>query len=172
MDIERVPAALQERLGIAATAGLLQLLDSTHREWRGDVIAASSDRFERRLVEEIATVRVQIAQVEASIRRDMAETASSIRRDMATMGAEIRQDMATMGAEIRQDMATMGAGIRQDMATMGAGIRQDMGTMGAGIRQDMASGRVELFKWCFLFWIGQVVAVAGIMGVLLRAFRP
>jgi hypothetical protein len=69
-------------------------------------------------------------------------------------------------------MATMGAGIRQDMATMGAGIRQDMGTMGAGIRQDMASGRVELFKWCFLFWIGQVVAVAGIMGVLLRAFRP
>jgi hypothetical protein len=139
MDIERVPAALQERLGIAATAGLLQLLDSTHREWRGDVIAASSDRFERRLVEEIATVRVQIAQVDASIRRDMAEMGASIRRDMATMGAEIRQDMATMGA---------------------------------GIRQDMASGRVELFKWCFLFWIGQVVAVAGIMGVMLRAFRP
>jgi hypothetical protein len=161
MDIERVPAALQERLGIAATAGLLQLLDSSHREWRDDVMAASSDRFERRLVEEIATVRVQIAQVDASIRRDMAE-----------MGASIRRDMATMGAEIRQDMATMGAGIRQDMATMGAGIRQDMATMGAGIRQDMASGRVELFKWCFLFWIGQVVAVAGIMGVMLRAFRP
>lgn len=103
------------------------------------MIAASSDRFERRLIEEMAAVRVQIAQVEASVRRDMAE-----------MGASIRQDMATMGAE----------------------IRQEMWTMGAGIRQDMASSRVELFKWCFLFWIGQVVAVAGIMGMMLRAFRP
>jgi hypothetical protein len=172
MDIERVPAALQERLGIEATSGLLQLLDHTHREWRDDVIAASSDRFERRLVEEIAAVRIQIAQVEASIRRDMGEMGASIRRDMAAMDARIRQDMATMGADIRQDMATMGADIRQDMATMGASIRQDMATMGASVRGDMASGRVELFKWCFLFWIGQVVAMAGIMGVMLRVFRP
>ena len=150
MDIERVPAALEARLGIEATSGLLQLLDSTHRAWRDDVIAASSDRFERRLVEEIAAVRVQMAQVEASIRRDMREMGASIRRDMATTGADIRQDMATMGASIRQDMVTMGA----------------------GIREDMASGRVELFKWCFLFWIGQVVAVAGVMGMMLRVFRP
>ena len=150
MDIERVPAALQERLGIEATSGLLQLLDSTQREWRDDVIAASGDRFERRLVEEIAAVRVQIAQTEASIRRDMAQ----------------------MGASIRQDMAQMGASIRQDMATMGADIRQEMAAMGAGIRQDMSSGRVELFKWCFLFWIGQVVAMAAIMGAMLRAYRP
>ena len=161
MDIERVPAALEARLGIEATSGLLQLLDSTHRAWRDDVIAASSDRFERRLVEEIAAVRVQMAQVEASIRRDMRE-----------MGASIRRDMAAMDARIHQDMATTGADIRQDMATMGASIRQDMVTMGAGIREDMASGRVELFKWCFLFWIGQVVAVAGVMGMMLRVFRP
>jgi hypothetical protein len=44
--------------------------------------------------------------------------------------------------------------------------------MGAGIRQDMASGRVELFKWCFLFWVGQVLAMAGMMGVMFRLLRP
>lgn len=146
MDIEQVPDALQERLGVEATSGLLQLLDRAHREGRADVITACTDRFERRLVEEIAGVRVQIAQVEASLRRDMAE-----------MGASIRQDMARMGADIRQDMARMGADIRQEMT---------------GIRQDMASGRVELLKWCFLFWVGQVVAIAGIMGMMLRLFRP
>lgn len=135
MDIEQVPAALQERLGVEATSGLLQLFDRAHREGRADVIAACTDRFERRLVEEISGVRVQIAQVEASLRRDMAE-----------MGASIRQDMARMGADIRQEMT--------------------------GIRQDMASGRVELLKWCFLFWAGQVVAIAGIMGMMLRLFRP
>ncbi len=157
MDIEQVPAALQERLGVEATSGLLQLFDRAHREGRADVIAACTDRFERRLVEEISGVRVQIAQVEASLRRDMAEMGASIRRDMVEMGASIRQDMVEMGASIRQDMARMGADIRQEMT---------------GIRQDMASGRVELLKWCFLFWAGQVVAIAGIMGMMLRLFRP
>jgi hypothetical protein len=35
----------------------------------------------------------------------------------------------------------------------------------------MADGRFELIKWCFLFWIGQVVAVSGILALLLRAVR-
>ena len=43
--------------------------------------------------------------------------------------------------------------------------------MGADIRQDLSSGRVELFKWCFLFWIGQVVAVGSLMAVMLRLVR-
>jgi len=128
MEMQQVPAALQERLGFEASAGLLQLLDRAQREWRADVMGACTDRFERRLVEEIASVRLQIAQVEASIRQDMTE--------------------------------------------MGASIRQDMTQMGADLRQEMASGRVDLLKWCFLFWIGQVVAVAGVMGMLLRMFRP
>lgn len=35
------------------------------REWRADVIAACLERFERRLVEEVAGLRVQLAQTEA-----------------------------------------------------------------------------------------------------------
>ncbi len=168
MEMERVPAALQERLGLEATSGLLQLLDSTHREWRADVIIACTDRFERRLVEEIASVRLQIAQVETSIRRDMAEMGASIRQDMTEMGAGIRREMADMRAGIRQDMAEMAATLRREMTAMGAENRAET----TSIRQEMAAGRVELLKWCFLFWIGQVFAMAGIMGMMLRMFRP
>jgi hypothetical protein len=161
MDIELVPDALRERLGLEATTGLLQLLDRAHREGRADLMDASADRYERRLAEEIGGVRVQIAQVEGALRRDMAE-----------MGASIRQEMAEMGASIRQEMAEMGASIRQEMAEMGASIRQDMARMGADIRRDMASGRVELLRWCFLFWVGQVVVMTSIMSVMFRMYRP
>lgn len=171
MEIEAVPAALRERLGIEATDGLLKLLDHAQSEGRADVIAACTERFERRLVEEVAGVRVQIAQVEASLRHELAKTAADIRQETAQMGADIRVEMAQMGASIREDMAKMGASIREDMAQMGASIREDMVRMGAGIRQDMSSGRVELLKWCFLFWIGQVVAVGTVVGVMLRLVR-
>ena len=138
MDIEQVPAALRERLGVEATVGLLQVLDNSHRDGRAEMIAACTDRFERRLVEEISGVRVQIAQVEASLRGEMTE---------------------------------MGAAIRRDMVEMGASIRKEMGEMGGSIRQDMASGRVELLKWCFLFWVGQVLAIGGLLAVMLRLTR-
>lgn len=128
MEIEQVPEVLREHLGTEATSALLRVLDVSHGEERTTVIAACTDRFERRLVEEISSVRLQLTQVEASLRKDMTE-----------MGASIRQDMAEMGATIRQDMAT---------------------------------NRVELLKWSFLFWVGQVVAVAAIMGTMLRLFRP
>ena len=160
MKMDAVPGPLREQLGVEATGGLLQLLEVSHREWRTDVMAACTERFERRLVEEVAGMRVQIAQTEAVLRRDMAE-----------MGADIRHELAQMGAGIREDMAAMGASIRVETAQMGASIREHMALMGGSIRQDMAAGRVDMLKWCFLFWIGQVIAISSILGVMLRTIR-
>ena len=127
MSVETVPAPLRERLGPEATDGLLHLLELSHGEWRADVIAACAERFERRLAEEVAGLRVQIAQTEAVLRRDIAE-----------MGADIRREVAQMGGDIRQEIA---------------------------------AGRVEMLKWCFLFWIGQLVTIASIVGIMARLIR-
>ena len=127
MQVAAVPGPVREQWGVDATERLIQLLDVSHREWRADVMAACTERFERRLGDEVAGLRVQIAQTEAVLRRDMAE--------------------------------------------MGAAIRVETAQMGAGIRQEIAANRVELLKWCFLFWIGQVVAIGSLVGVMLRAMR-
>jgi hypothetical protein len=39
------------------------------------------------------------------------------------------------------------------------------------LRQEIATGQVELIKWCFLSCVGQVLAVEGMMGVMLRLAR-
>jgi hypothetical protein len=150
MDVDAVPVALRERLGPEATGGLLTLLDHAQKEGRADVIDACVERFERRVVEEISGVRVQLTHVEATL----------------------RQDMGRMESGIRQDTAAMESGIRQDMARMESGIRQDMGRMESGLKQDINTARFDLLKWCFLFWIGQVVAMTGILSVMFRLFRP
>ena len=116
MEIDAVPAVLRARLGSEATGGLLELLDISQREAREDVITACAERFDRRLVEEVSGLRVQIAQVESSIRQDMAQLRASLREDIAT-------------------------------------------------------GRVDLFTWCFLFWVGQVLAIGGMLSVVLRVMR-
>ena len=46
-----------------------------------------------------------------------------------------------------------------------------MANMGSDLRGEIASGRVDLFKWCFLFWVGQVLAIGGLLAVMLRLTR-
>ncbi len=121
MDSAALPIALKDRLGPEATNGLLQLIDGMEIDLREDVITACTERFERRLVEETSTLRVQIAQVE-----------SSIRQDMTRLGRELRQEIGALGSQ-------------------------------------MASDRFDLLKWAFLFWIGQVVAIGTLIGVMMRA---
>ena len=39
------------------------------------------------------------------------------------------------------------------------------------LRLDMSNLKFDLLKWCFLFWIGQLAAIAAIMTALLQGLR-
>jgi hypothetical protein len=88
------------------------------------VVSLAVERFERRLVEEIAGVRVEMARSEARL--------------------------------------------REVIAGQGATLRVEMAQLAAAIRQEMALNRLEVLKWAFVFWVGQVIAVVGLVGVMLR----
>ena len=55
------------------------------------------------------------------------------------------------------------------LSSVAADLRLDM----AGLRVEMQKGfaelRVELLRWSFFFWIGQVVAVASLLAFMLRS---
>jgi hypothetical protein len=38
----------------------------------------------------------------------------------------------------------------------------------SSVRQEVATTRVEMLKWSFVFWIGQVAAMAGLLAFMLR----
>ena len=150
MENKAVHAALRDRLGAEATGGLLDLFETVRREWREDVIEVCATRFERRLVEEVSQLRVEMVQGDAALRQEMSELGANLRREMADLGGDLRGEIAELGGNLRREMAELGG----------------------GLRQEISAGRFELLKWCFVFWIGQVVAVAAILGVMLRFVRP
>lgn len=109
VQFNEVPEPLYDRLGDQATIGMLDILESSEREWSTNVLTAASDRFERRLAEELGALRVEMTHAMTALARDL--------------------------------------------------------------RQEMATTRVELLKWSFLFWVGQLAAVSGLIAVVLRAGR-
>jgi hypothetical protein len=40
----------------------------------------------------------------------------------------------------------------------------------SSIRAELANARVETLRWSFVFWVGQVLAVAGLLAFMFRAF--
>ena len=126
MDSNTVPAALRERLGSEGTNDLVWLFQTARAEWTGEIVNLAVERFERRLVEEISGLRVEMARGHATLREELARESATLREALAQQGAALRVEMAT--------------------------------------------NRFELLKWSFLFWVGQVLAIGGLMAAMLRAF--
>lgn len=51
-------------------------------------------------------------------------------------------------------------------------LTEALSDLKVGLREEMATTRIEMFKWSFLFWIGQVVTLGGLMIVVLRSMLP
>ena len=159
MESNTVPTALQERLGSEATHDLVRLFDTARFEWTADVVSLSLERFDRRLVEELARLRI-----------DMAQEGAGLRENLAQQGADLRERLAQQGADLGEKLAQQGASLRGEIAAVRTDLKSDMQEGFASIRQEMATNRFELLKWSFLFWIGQVFAIVGLVGAMLRAF--
>jgi hypothetical protein len=50
-----------------------------------------------------------------------------------------------------------------------AAMRVEMGNGFSAMRREMGDLRVEWLKWSFLFWLGQVAVLTGVMALLLKA---
>ena len=96
MRTNHVSPTLRDRLGPEATIGLLEAFESEEMAWSERVLNLAVERFERRLAEEIAGLRVAVV-------------------------------------------------------------------------REIHEGRVETFKWAFVFWIGQVATLAGLLAFMLRS---
>lgn len=81
---------------------------------------------------------------------------------------EFRLDMAKEFAAVRVEAAKEFAAVRGEMAKEFAAVRGEMAKEFAAVRGEMAETRFSMLKWAFVFWVGQLVAMTGIMTLLLR----
>jgi hypothetical protein len=47
-------------------------------------------------------------------------------------------------------------------------VARDLSTLRGDVARDLSGVRSELLKWSFVFWVGQVAAMAGLLAFMLR----
>lgn len=56
--------------------------------------------------------------------------------------------------------------LRTEMRSEIQGLRSDMSQLRLEVRADIANARADAVKWSFLFWMGQMAAISGLMTLL------
>lgn len=97
------------------------------------ILNVATDRFERRLSEEAAKLRVE----------------------MGAFRDELRGEIHALRIGM-QDLRTDMNGLRNEMHGLRVELRADL-------KAAIADTRSELLKWSFLFWVGQVAAITGLV---------
>jgi hypothetical protein len=128
---------LQERLGRDATLGLVELFDAEREKWKEDVLNTAADRFERRLTEQVSGARV-----------DFAGQLSALRE-------ELHRGLAGVRVELHEGLAACRAGFESGQSALRAEIQSGQSAL-----------RADLIKWSFLFWVGQLAAIAGLLAYI------
>jgi hypothetical protein len=88
-----------------------------------------------------------------------------LRNKLGDSGSEGLHEMFSLYHQISSDRFE-----RRLTEEIGA-LRLEMYQGFAGLRQEIATVRVELLKWSFLFWAGQLAAIAGLLSYMLPAGR-
>ena len=112
----------------------------------------------------------------------MPVTAKLSRRFYETFGDDIANELvewfnqvdATYRADLRElnelNFARFEASLKQQMAELGARLerRADMAQLEARLDRRITGLRADLIKWMFVFWIGTLAPLAGLVVLLTR----
>lgn len=110
----------------------------------------------------------------------MPVTARLLHRLRETLGDEASDDLlawweegATVNRAAVREIADLyfqrfDAHLERRLAELGAELRTELRSEIGRVEKDLANQRADLLKWMFMFWIGTVVPLAGLMIALLR----
>jgi hypothetical protein len=94
-------------------------------------------------------------------------------RLVASTKAEWTDEVLTTAVDrfdrrLTTEISSLRVDYTREMATLRQDITEGMSALRQDFTRDLSSVRVELLKWSFLFWIGQVAAIAGLLAFMLR----
>lgn len=59
--------------------------------------------------------------------------------------------------------------LAEEMSALRLDVRQTLHDELTAVRRELSDTRVEMIRWSFFFWVGQLAATAGLLAFMLRA---
>ena len=123
------------------------------RETAESVIETAALRFEKKLTEELGGVKTDVSGLKIDVAGLKTEVAD-LRHDVDGLKTDV-SILKTDVAELKGDVG----GLKRDMA----GLKTDFLERIGKIREDMQRLQAGTIRWMFIFWVGQIGILFGII---------
>ena len=144
--MQRLSLAVRERLGEEAARDLEDYVAGVGTQWSDEMTQTSAERFDNRL----------------------AMTAECFDHQLAATTERFDNRLATVAADLRLEMAGMRSDLHNEMHQGFERIWQAIADLRVSLRQEIADARVEVLRWSFLFWVGEVALLVSVLAFMLR----
>ena len=142
MPVLTVEKPLRDSLGNdAAIDSLIRLINESREEEKRDTIEFVEEKFERRLSEEIGGLEVRLSEKINSVDKGLSKLEGSL------------------DAKISALKGSLDAKISALKGSFDAKISASEGSLDAKI----SASKADIIKWMFIFWVGQVGMILGIL---------
>jgi len=152
MRIINVPKVLREKLGDEGVEALLQVLNLSNEDLKKDVITLAEEKFEKSLVEEISKFRVEVNEEISKLRDEIYKEISKLR-------AEFNKEISKLRAEFNEEISKLRVEFNEDISK----LRVEFNEKISEVDKKISSTYANLIKWMFIFWLGQIGAILGIL---------
>jgi len=141
MPILAVEKPLREKLGDEAVSSLVKLLNQSQAEQKEAVIEFVEEKFERRLTEEISNLKVVLLQ-------NSIEQEKRLSKKMEEGDDKLSQKISDLDDKLSQKISDLDDKLSQKIFNF---------------ENKISENNAQQIKWMFIFWVGQVVAILGIL---------
>ena len=84
--------------------------------------------------------------------------------EVGTAKSDLKTEIAYVKDELKDEIARVRSELKDEIARVESGLSKDISHLEARL----ANTRADLIRWMFIFWIGQVAALAGLLHAFVR----
>jgi hypothetical protein len=153
MPILTVPKVLREKLGDDGTDALVELLNQATGHAKADVLGFVEEKFERRLTEEVAKFNERLT-------TEIGKVNERLTVEIGKVNERLTVEIGKVNERLTIEIAKMNDRLSSELAKLNAEFPR--------LRQELAEVKADLIRWMFIFWVGQLGAILGILFAFFR----
>jgi hypothetical protein len=153
VPILAVPKVLREKLGEEGTDALVELINQANGYTKADVLGFVEEKFERRLSEEVARFNERLTTEIGKVNERLTTEIGKVNERLTTEIGKVNERLTTEIGKVNERLTA-------EIAKVSAEFPR--------LRQEVAEMKADLIRWMFIFWVGQLGAILGILFAFFR----
>jgi gas vesicle protein len=170
MPIITVEKPLKDRLGDEGVDSLIRLLNQSQQNQKQDLMVYLEEKYEHRLGEEIGAISITIAETEKRLDNRITEEIGKVNErlteEIGKVNERLTEEIGKVNERLTEEIGKVNERLTEEIGKVNERITKEIADVKveiSNVRSDASKNHANLIKWMFIFWMGQVIALVGIL---------